>query len=1364
MGKLYNAGLLSFSEISATPCLVLLGEPGIGKTRTVKMELDRIKPTIEEQGNQIMWVNLRSYGSEDRLIADLFKNPVLNAWAKGKYTLCLFLDSLDECLLRIDNLASILIDELTNCPVERLFLRIMCRTAEWPGFLEKNLQEIWTDGALQVYELAPLRRVDVVEAARVNSLDPEAFLHEVERKEVVPLAIKPITLKFLLNAYKKKSELSSTQLELYSQGCGLLCEETSESRIAAGRKGNLSGEQRMTVASRIAAVSTFSNRYAIWTGINQGDIPDTDIDVRELCRGFEEVNGQKLIIDEQTIRETLNTGLFSSRSPNRMGWAHQTYAEFLAARYITQSKIKPTQIASLIAHPTDPEKRLVPQLHGVAMWLSAMNPEIFLQVLATDPDVLLKSDVITESLERRASLVRSLLKLADEERILHLELDMFRYLERLSYPALSNDLKPYILDRGKAAGARSIAIEIARACQLVALEQSLADVATDTSESLEMRIGAAYAISTFGSDETKKMKMLACDDQLDDELRACGLLAVWPNHMSSMELFSTLTPPRKENFIGLYQRFLFHNFVDNIQPEDLPLALDWVDKQEEEKDSSFVIERVGDLILSRALNYFEVPAVVQAFAKTAYRRLGSYKPIFRINSSDRNVLTEDDEKRHDILVAMIPMIKDPEKDSVRLLFSNTSMLLGKDLPWLLEQLSASLEENQRIWIQLIRYAFDWRDQTHMGIMFQAYSKMPIVEETFSWLFKPVVLGSKEAQKMKEAYVRDKELLDRVRDRPLLEPSPAERIAKFLSLCESGTLDGWWHLNMEMTLEPKSTYYGDELESDLTALSGWKDSDEATRRRIVEAAKRYLLEGDPQNKAWLGTNKLHRPAFAGFRALRLLYQKDHDFLIALPNNIWKKWAPIILAYPISTGSEGEEIQSKLVRMAYRHAPEVIIETVMILIDEENEASGHLFIVNKIKGCWDERLTYAISSKVKDEKLKSENMGDLLDALLEHKVEDAIAFAESLVRLPVPIGEIERPKATVAARMLMSHVGRDSWSLIWSAIQQDINFGREVIMAIALSSTYCGGIEAQFTEDQLAELFIWLVHQYPYDEDPKHDGAYIVSPRDAVADFRNSILQYLQQLGTVRACEAIQRIATELPNLGFLKQVLLDARKTARLKTWIPPRPVNILKIAGNQQLRLVQNGEDLLDTIVESLKRLETKFQGETPAAIDLWNAISRGKYRPKDESRLSDYLKRHLEEDLKSKGIVVNREVEIRRGEGSGSGERTDVHVDAIVQDGVQISDMISVIIEVKGSWNDKLEQAMKEQLVDRYLKDNRCQHGLYVIGWFNCAQWDDKDYRKGQIPKLTINEAKVHYDAKARDLSQLGLCVKTLLINIALR
>jgi hypothetical protein len=211
--------------------------------------------------------------------------------------------------------------------------------------------------------------------------------------------------------------------------------------------------------------------------------------------------------------------------------------------------------------------------------------------------------------------------------------------------------------------------------------------------------------------------------------------------------------------------------------------------------------------------------------------------------------------------------------------------------------------------------------------------------------------------------------------------------------------------------------------------------------------------------------------------------------------------------------------------------------------------------------------------------------------------------------------------------------------------------------------------------------------------------------------------------------------------------------------VPPRPQDIVKLADDSERRLVRSGDQLLEVLIESLGRLEAKLQGGTPAAQFLWDRISHGVYRPKDEDSFSDYVKLHLEEDLRQKGIVSNREVQIRRGTGGAKGERTDIHV------GVSgVYDQVSVIIEAKGCWHPELETAMSSQLVERYLKDNQCQHGLYVVGWFNCPQWDPEDSRHRQAPKYGIEEARKRFGAQAAEISKGTVRVKALVIDTALR
>jgi len=1365
-GHIYNPDVVPFESIADAPCLALLGEPGIGKTHTMQTEQKAIDAKIKREGGRTFWLDLRSYGSEDRLVRNLFESPPFVSWAKGEHQLHVFLDSLDECLLRIDNVAALPIDEFKKYPVERLYLRISCRTAEWPKSFEDELRRLWGNEAVNVNELTPLRQVDVVEAARVNGLNSNAFLDEIDRMEVVPFAIKPVTLEFLLNTYRRTGQLPPAQAELYLQGCRLLCEETSESRRDAGLIGAFTAEQRMHVAARIATVTVFANRYAIWTDVDRGDVPEEDITIQELCGGRERVNGDEFQVSEGAVRETLATGLFSSRGPNRMGWAHQTYAEFLAARYLVEHEMTLPQIMSLIIHPGDPDGKLVPQLHEPAAWLAGVAHDVFQKILQVDPEVLLRSDVATANVKDRAALVKALLELYDEEKSLDLDWGIHKRYRKLLYLGLVEQLRPYICNRTKGVIVRRVAINVAEACKLQTLQNDLANIALDPSDSHRVREQAAYAVGRIGDEETKaKLKRLAISEagnDPDDQLKGCGLQAVWPAHMTAEELFAVLTPPEQQHLIGAYHMFLSDDLVQHLNPPDLPTALKWVEEQEPRHSLTDPFEKLTDAIILQAWEHLESPGVLQAFARVALSRLehhdeivgGHHDPPFTC------MLGSDDEKRHRLLEVMLPLFSDPEKDSIWPVYSQTPIVISKDVPWLIARLQATASDrDKRMLAHLVSRAFNWRDPDQVDAVLVACEDNPILAEVFAWLLKPVELNSPEAQKMKENYLESQKWRKRKRERSPLEPSPEERIAALLDECESGKSAAWWRLNVNMTLEPDGTDYGKELESDLTALPGWKAAEIITRVRIVEAAKRYVLEQDPETHKWLGTNTLYRPAFAGYRALRLLLQKASDFLSTIPAEVWKKWAPIILAYPTSSSIGDEEPQQELVKMAYQYAADEIIEGLMIMIDRENREHDHVFITRKVKGCWDDHLANALLNKVKEEELKPECMGDLLSDLLDHKVDDARALAESLVPLPPPSNGKERSKAIITARMLMTHAEDAGWSIVWPAIQQDTQFGQEVVTAV---SHYEGPTKAdvaqRLTDDQLANLYIWLVRQYPYAEDPKDEVAHFAGPREIVTMWRDSILRHLQELGTPQACEAIRRIASELPELDWLKWTLLKAQNITRRHTWVPPRPGDILKLARNQQGRLVQSGDQLLVVLIETLRGLEADLQGETPASRDIWDRVEKNTYRPIDENALSDYAKRYLDEHLKEKGVIVNREVRIHRG------ERTDIHVEAVVQGpDEERYDSVTTIIEVKGCWNRGLNHAMKTQLVDRYLKDNRCQRGLYLIGWFNCNQWDDNDDRKRRTPELSISEAQKQFEAQAAELSQRGMRIKALVINTAL-
>ena len=133
-------------------------------------------------------------------------------------------------------------------------MRITSRTAEWPVSLEQALKTVFGDDGVGVYELAPLTREQVSTALRAEGIDEARFIQEVLDREVASFAIKPLTLSLLVRIWKARGgSLPPSQLEIYDQGCLELCSESNPDRYTPRLRRVLTPQQRLDVASHIAA-------------------------------------------------------------------------------------------------------------------------------------------------------------------------------------------------------------------------------------------------------------------------------------------------------------------------------------------------------------------------------------------------------------------------------------------------------------------------------------------------------------------------------------------------------------------------------------------------------------------------------------------------------------------------------------------------------------------------------------------------------------------------------------------------------------------------------------------------------------------------------------------------------------------------------------------------------------------------------------------------------------------------------------------------------------------------------------------------------------------------------------------------------
>jgi len=1364
-GQIENKDLKRFDQIADTQCLVLLGEPGIGKSTSLEAE-------YSDSENSLLVKVISVSSSDTRFIQEVFQNERILSWKRsGEGTFELILDGLDEAMSSIHGLSELLVQELSRLPLDRLRLRIACRTAVWPQLLEGNLRSFFDEPSLAKYELAPLTREDVrlaIEAEVPGVADH--FIEEVDRVEAVSLAIQPITLQMLINIYRQDQQLPATKREVFERGLQHLSQETPERRSSQPHR--VAGLDRFNVASRIAAITVFSYRYAIFTGADVGKIPEGAITIPEMLTGLEDGQG----MNEESVRQTLNSGLFSSRGDELLGFAHMTYAEFLAAEFLDRQQIPTQQAMCLLRHPTDPSGRIVPQLSDTAAWLATMNSGLFSALLESDPHILLASDLQSLGENSRKLLVEKLLILLDNESI---DLDIwvvYKHFSKLNHPRLAEQLKSYINQVGEDKRVRSVAIDVAEACQIRDLQEDLLRVALDTNEPYWLRTNAAHAVVRIGDEEERtRLLPLAVGSGVDDpndELKGIALKAVWPTCLSTAELIQHLSAPKKEHLFGSYWSFLGYYLPENIQLSDLPILLPWLSTLPPVHEMWSAFTKLYEKVFMKSIENISQPYILPSLAQTVIERMRiDYDIVSGYGNVDLHAaLTEKPETRRSFVKVIIEEMECTSEDLDHLVYSGTPIILSDDLTWILDELKASQsDDTKRRWATVIHSLFKmygFKERPWLpDLIIKTSQEEEILAQVFSQMLRTIDIESEEAAELKRKYEERKKWLKTVQERPKIKPPPDERIRDLLDSFESGNLDAWWRLIRELTLTPESRSYGNAHHVNLTTFPGWNSANQTTKERIIDAAKVYVENGDTKQKEWMGTTKYFPSVIAGCQALFLLALEDTGSFDEFAESVWRKWTPTVVWHSSFFASDnGEKYRDLLGRVA-KKAPDEFRGTLINLIKKEDDEHGNVYSLRYFRHCMDRTTAESLLTVVREASLKAGSCGDILEELLRYGYPDAKDYAESLITSDRLDNEEGRKLATESASALIEFSEDAGWEVIWPLFHEDAEFGRNVVQSV----THYGrndqsGILQKLSAAQLADLFRWMVVQYPYRERRREAGS--VSPEESAEDFRNAIISHLRDNGTPESVAAIETLIPDFPELGWLKRTVLNARNVELRKTWIPPTPEEIIQLISDSKKRLVRSADELMEVVIETLQQIDEKLQGETPASPALWNEKKKGKELVKrwhkDENDFSDWIKIELEERLTNQGIVLNREVEINRGKGS-----TDIHIDVVTQQRSEGSrERVKVIIEVKGCWNPKLKTAMENQLVNQYLTASDCRHGIYLVGWFYCAicvPIGGPLKRLVQGDDYGIHAAQDYFNSQAAAFSKEGIRVQAVVLNTGL-
>jgi hypothetical protein len=1378
--RLHNKRARTFAELDSIPCLVLLGEAGIGKTT----ELARASREARERGEAVHHVRLGSIASEYRLDTRLLERPEVRAWRERAEPLTLFLDAFDEGLLRLDNAAVALreglFEDLPCTDAERrrfaqaLKLRITCRPDEWPASLTRSFQDVWGRESVRVLRLAPLRRADVVQAARAQSLDADAFLRAVRDAEAGPLAAVPLTLFALLDAFEQDGRLPRSKAALYERAARLLCDEHNEDRREAGRTGALDADRRMVVAARLAALMRFGAKVELdpnaahYLGV---DPRPSDIFSVEEVEGIDRApHGGPFVVDSENIRDTTRyAGLLTAAADGRVRWTHEAYADFLAAWYLRHRSASPEQVWSLLTAPaTD---RVVPQLRAVAAWAATLVPGIFERLLPHEPLLAVAGDPQALADDQRETAVEAVLE-GYRRGDLHEFRDGLRSYRPLRHPHLADQLRRWITDPAVSEQARTMAIVIASQNGLdeLGLEPDITALALDPAQPPGVRIQAAYALEDAARAGRPiviaALRPLALTpDEHDSESRVLHIArrALWPSELSFAELLTSLradTLYTGDDRDTVVRSDEFEH--DDLSDTHLGDALAWLEEGRREDQEAGSAQEVAqqefpDLavsVVAAALRRLDLPGVPERVAPLLLDMAGERgedRLPWRARERLQRVIGDCPTSRplqRSLASHLVNLPESQRRFALHTISYDYRLFKPEDVPWLVDEIKNTPDKPIRaFFLDQLRWFVLLHEQRPAERLEEAYGalsavrgEVPELDALAREAFDAWELDSDRAREAKEH--NEERRRDRTH-RPPLDPPLETRIEEHLPTALTGNEVAFRELCYCLTLRPHDNAHrdGGDDAHDVTKLAGWKALDETYHHRILLAADAYLRQVRPDEEdwdAWADGKETFRILNAA-KALFLLHRFRPDLLDALPAEAWGAWAPTLALHPAS-GHEGAfQAYQDLVQRAFHASPEalrVAVRRALPLLSFETLALVRALIplsdpdVEEILLAWTER--------------GEEDSYDTVYTL-EHLLRHGSTAAAAAVERRIENADSEAERARWTLRLFFVDPKR-AWDAIADRFDRNEPFARALLEAFA-DNHLRSELRADTPPAALLALARRLPELYPPDEDPpRPKGAYSPTTPHNIRDLRGGFTRGLASLGIPEALDALATLQSEQPEHD-ISWWLREGEEQALTNAFCPLPPADLLSLLEDTTARLVRDADELFAVTTEALGDFEPWLRtGEAPRVYDLWNVVPRSealylaesvareegaediaeaigalrktkrkeptRHFPKDENHLADLALRFLRERLGERGVVVNREVEVQKG------HATDLFVVAYVEDEEGRREIARVVVEVKSSWHSHIYKAMESQLADGYLDGRTRRHGVYLVGWFGSDRW----------------------------------------------
>jgi hypothetical protein len=335
-GKTETISDQEFSSLEAP--LVLLGEPGAGKTKTARVI------SAARDGAYVTAFDL-ACGEPASLLPD--SKPVI--------------DGLDEVqAISSEPPLLAILRRLKELGVRSF--AVTCRAADWANVQNERAIESWFTQRLVVGHLQPLNDAEVVamvDAFGTYSSSGQKFLREAKNRNAVELARNPQSLKLLLAAISEAG-WPKTKTDLYRLACENFAKESNQiHQSLSPRRPNI--QSLLSAAGFACAQLLLSGKR----GLNV-DGQDDDLFPRPTELWSASVHTKE-------IEAAISSLLFRPVGVDRVEPTHRTVAEYLGAQWLV-SALRDNHLSVRRLETLLYSRGVVPgPLRGLHAWLAALD-------------------------------------------------------------------------------------------------------------------------------------------------------------------------------------------------------------------------------------------------------------------------------------------------------------------------------------------------------------------------------------------------------------------------------------------------------------------------------------------------------------------------------------------------------------------------------------------------------------------------------------------------------------------------------------------------------------------------------------------------------------------------------------------------------------------------------------------------------------------------------------------------------------------------------------------------------------------------------------------------------------------------------